>query len=137
MASLRASKSGSARDQQAKVESSFDPEEATKCLAWIREVTGEPIPVESVVDNKHKVSEFFYRTLKDGLLLCNLINRVVPEDMQISFRSQTFKKSNNEAFESARERARIELFVYKCQEFGVPEALPFQPDSLYEKTNLP
>ncbi|XP_012943262.1 myophilin, partial [Aplysia californica] len=35
------------------------------------------------------------------------------------------------------ERARIELFVYKCQEFGVPEALTFQTDSLYEKTNLP
>ncbi|KAK6985580.1 myophilin-like isoform X1 [Biomphalaria glabrata] len=30
----------------------------------------------------------------------------------------------------------IELFVYKCQEFGVAENNTFQTDSLYERTNL-
>ncbi|CAL1533639.1 unnamed protein product [Lymnaea stagnalis] len=136
MAGLRAPRAGSAREQQIKVENSFDPEEALKCLAWIREVTGEPIPLESVLDNKHKVSEFFYKTLKDGLLLVKLVNAIVPDDLQINTRTQTFKKSNNDAFESAKERARIELFVYKCQEFGVAENNTFQTDSLYERTNL-
>ncbi|KAH9489652.1 hypothetical protein Btru_045578 [Bulinus truncatus] len=136
MAGLRAPRAGSAREQQIKVENSFDPEEAMKCLAWIREVTGENIPLESVMDNKHKVSEFFYKTLKDGFLLCKLVNAIVPDDIQINMKTQTFKKSNNDAFESAKERARIELFVYKCQEFGVQENNTFQTDSLYERTNL-
>ncbi|KAK0050175.1 myophilin-like isoform X1 [Biomphalaria pfeifferi] len=136
MAGLRAPRAGSARENQIKVENSFDSEEALKCLAWIREVTGEPINLESVLDNKHKVSEFFYRTLKDGILLCKLVNAIVPDDIQINMKSQTFKKSNNDAFESAKERARIELFVYKCQEFGVAENNTFQTDSLYERTNL-
>ncbi|XP_059165482.1 myophilin-like isoform X1 [Physella acuta] len=136
MAGLRAPRAGSAREQQIKVENSFDSEEALKCLAWIREVTGDNIPLETVMDNKHKVSEFFYRTLKDGLLLCKLVNAIVPDDIQINTRTQTFKKSNNDAFESAKERARIELFVYKCQEFGVAENNTFQTDSLYERTNL-
>ncbi|KAK6985579.1 myophilin-like isoform X2 [Biomphalaria glabrata] len=34
-------------------------------------------------------------------------------------------------------RFRIELFCQKIQEFGVPENMSFQTDSLYEKTNLP
>ncbi|XP_013070230.2 myophilin-like isoform X2 [Biomphalaria glabrata] len=136
MAGLRAPRAGSARENQIKVENSFDSEEALKCLAWIREITGEPINLESVLDNKHKVSEFFYRTLKDGILLCKLVNAIVPDDIQINMKSQTFKKSNNDAFESAKERARIELFVYKCQEFGVAENNTFQTDSLYERTNL-
>ncbi|XP_013070232.2 myophilin-like isoform X1 [Biomphalaria glabrata] len=137
MAGLRAPRAGSARENQIKVENSFDSEEALKCLAWIREITGEPINLESVLDNKHKVSEFFYRTLKDGILLCKLVNAIVPDDIQINMKSQTFKKSNNDAFESAKERARIELFCQKIQEFGVPENMSFQTDSLYEKTNLP
>lgn len=51
------------------VEKSFDPEEAIKCLAWIREVTGERIAVEDLDDSRHRVAEFFYKTLKDGFLL--------------------------------------------------------------------
>jgi len=138
MASLRASKSGSARDHQNKVEAGFDCEEALKCLAWIREVTGDTIPMEEVDSSvKHKVSDFFWKTLKSGMLLCKLINCVVPEDLQINMNTTTFKISGNESFEMARERARLELFVYKCQEFGVSDALTFQTDQLYERTNLP
>ncbi|GFO13790.1 transgelin [Plakobranchus ocellatus] len=119
-----------------KVDNAFDADEATKCLVWIREITGEDIPVESVMGDKQKVSEFFYETLKDGFLLCRLANCIVPEEMQINMKSLTFKKSSNEAFESARERARLEIFCEKMMEFGVPETLTFQIDSLYERTNL-
>uniref|UniRef100_A0A0B7B4M2 Transgelin n=1 Tax=Arion vulgaris TaxID=1028688 RepID=A0A0B7B4M2_9EUPU len=137
MAGLRAPRAGSAREQQIKVEKSFDPEEAVKCLVWIREVTGENIPVEDVIDSKHKVVEFFYKSLKDGFLLTKLVNAIVPDDMQINTKTLTYKKSNNDAFEMARERARIEQFAYKCQEFGVHESNTFQTDSLYERTNMP
>uniref|UniRef100_A0A0B7B7K9 Calponin-homology (CH) domain-containing protein n=1 Tax=Arion vulgaris TaxID=1028688 RepID=A0A0B7B7K9_9EUPU len=137
MAGLRAPRAGSAREQQIKVEKSFDPEEAVKCLVWIREVTGENIPVEDVIDSKHKVVEFFYKSLKDGFLLTKLVNAIVPDDMQINTKTLTYKKSNNDAFEMARERARIELFCQHIQAYGVPENMSFQTDSLYEKTNLP
>ncbi|KAK3734913.1 hypothetical protein RRG08_038938 [Elysia crispata] len=136
MAGLRAPRAGLAREQQMKVDNAFDPEEAAKCLVWIRQVTGEDIPVESVMDDRQQILDFFYETLKDGFLLCKLANCIVPEEMQIKMKSLTFKKSTNEAFESARERSRLEIFCDKIMEFGVPETLTFQIDSLYEKTNL-
>ncbi|GFR97657.1 transgelin [Elysia marginata] len=136
MAGLRAPRAGLAREQQQKVDNAFDTEEAVKCLVWIREVTGEDIPVETVMDDKQSVQDFFYATLKDGFLLCKLANCIVPEEMQIKMKSLTFKKSTNEAFESARERSRLEIFCDKIMEYGVPETLTFQIDSLYERTNL-
>lgn len=136
MACLRAPKSGSARDQQNKVEAAYNIEEASKCLAWIGDMTGEAISVPDD-KNKNKQSDFFHKTLKDGLLLCKLVNCVIPEDSRIDMSAKTFQIANLEPMEASRQRSRIELFVYKCLEFGVSDNSTFSTDQLYERTNLP
>ncbi|KAL8595095.1 hypothetical protein ACOMHN_019133 [Nucella lapillus] len=135
MAGLRAPKAGSSRDAQAKVDASFDPEDAKKILHWIQAVTNLEFKIEENSD-RYRVMENFYKTLKDGRLLCSLVNAFLPDDMKLDFRSKTFQLSKNLAFEAARERERLELFINKIQEFGVHEQDTFQTDCLYEKTNL-
>ncbi|XP_076466334.1 myophilin-like [Babylonia areolata] len=135
MAGLRAPKAGSSRDAQAKVDASFDPEDAKKILHWIKAVTGAQFPIEENSD-RYKVMENFYRTLKNGRLLCYLVNAFLPDHLKLDLNSRTFHEAKNMAFETARERERIELFIVKIQEFGVHEQDTFQTDCLYERTNL-
>lgn len=135
MSGLRAPKAGSSRDAQAKVEASFDPEDAKKVLYWIRAAAGGQFPIEESGE-RYKVMENFYKVLKDGMLLCKLVNAFLPEHMKLDLRTKTFQQTSNLAFEAARERERIELFVQKVQEFGVSELDTFPTDCLYERTNL-
>lgn len=135
MSGLRAPKAGSNRDVQAKVDSSFDPEDAKKCLYWIKAVTGQQFPIDDN-NERYKVMENFYKVLKDGNLLCLLLNAFLPDHMKLDFRSKTFQPTNNLAFQAARDRERIEIFTNKIQEFGVPEQDAFPIDCLFERTNL-
>lgn len=136
MSGLRAPKAGSNRDAQQKLEASFDPDDAKKVMYWIKMATGEQFPMEET-NERYKVMENFYKTLKDGRLLCSLVNAFLPDEMKLDFRSRTFQPTKNMAFETARERERIELFIQKIQDFGVKEADTFATDCLYERTNLP
>ena len=51
------------------IDNQFDIEEANKCLYWIGEVTGEPIEIPQT-EVKRDYQDEFYKTLKDGILLC-------------------------------------------------------------------
>ena len=51
------------------VDASFDPEDAKKVLYWIQAATGQQFPIEES-NERYKVMENFYKTLKDGRLLC-------------------------------------------------------------------
>ena len=51
------------------VDASFDPEDAKKVLHWIQAATGQQFPIEES-NERYKVMENFYKTLKDGRLLC-------------------------------------------------------------------
>ncbi|KAL5009796.1 hypothetical protein ScPMuIL_012101 [Solemya velum] len=135
MANYRATKSGLARDAQAKLEASFDPEEARKCMEWIQSVTGENFPIESG-EERHKMMDCLYANLKTGMLLCKLINELLPYEDKLDFSKKTFQETNNQAFTMARERERIGIFLNKVMQYGVPESNTFQTDYLYEKTNL-
>lgn len=136
MSGLRAPKAGLGRESQTRVDASFDAEEAKRILYWIRDLTGQNFPIEDS-NERYKVMENFYKTLKDGRLLCYLVNTFLPDELKLDFKSRTFQSTNNLAFEAARERERIELFIIKAQELGVPEQDTFQTDCLYERTNLP
>ncbi|XP_041352596.1 myophilin-like isoform X2 [Gigantopelta aegis] len=135
MSGLRAGKAGYGRDTQTKIDNSFDPEEAKRCLAWLQFMTGETFPIEQT-NERYKVMENFYKALRDGFVLCKTINVCLPDSMKMNFQSKTFNPNCSEAFRAARERERIELFVLKCQQYGIPEANLFQTDCLYERTNL-
>ncbi|KAK7108822.1 myophilin-like [Littorina saxatilis] len=135
MSGLRAPKAGSNREVQGKVDASFDPVDAKFCLEWIKSVTGQQFRIEES-NERYKVMENFYQTLKDGKLLCLVLNAFLPDHMKLDLRSKTFQDTNNLAFAAARERERIEIFTQKIQEFGVPEVDCFPIDCLYERTNL-
>jgi len=135
MSGLRAPKAGSNRDVQGKVDASFDPEDAKKCLHWIQAVTGEAFPIEASMD-RYKCMENFYKVLKDGMLLSLLVNAFLPDHLKLDLNSKTFQHSPNLAFQAARERERIEIFCNKIQEFGVSEVDCFPIDCLFERTNL-
>lgn len=51
------------------INSKYSDELAQESLEWIREITGEQINVSGDMEN-------FYEVLKDGVLLCKLINCV-------------------------------------------------------------
>lgn len=135
MSYYRAAKAGLARDTQVKIDSQFDIDEAKKCLYWIAEITGENIEIQNL-DDRREMSYSFFDTLKDGMLLCKLIDALLPEGKKIDFSKKTFQETKNQAFAMARERERIGIFLNKAQEYGVPDTNLFQTDYLYERTNL-
>jgi transgelin len=49
------------------INSKYSEELAQECLEWVKEVTNENINVSGDMDN-------FYEVLKDGVLLCKLVN---------------------------------------------------------------
>ena len=51
------------------VDANFDPEDAKKVLYWIQAATGQQFAIEES-NERYKVMENFYKTLKDGRLLC-------------------------------------------------------------------
>ncbi|XP_067674821.1 myophilin-like [Haliotis asinina] len=135
MAGLRAPKAGSARDAQIRIDASFDPVEGRKCLEWIRELTGENF-VTDAGPEKYRVMDNFWKVLRDGFLLCKVLNVVVPDNLKCNFNAPTFRPTANPQFQAARERERIELYNRKLEEFGVAPDNCFLVDCLYERTNL-
>lgn len=53
------------------INSKYSEELAAESLEWIKEITGEPINTSGDMDN-------FFEVLKNGVLLCKLINVIKP-----------------------------------------------------------
>ncbi|KAL1419375.1 hypothetical protein MTO96_005449 [Rhipicephalus appendiculatus] len=91
MAEHRATKSGLAAEAHSKIQSKYDPELAGQLLAWVKDVTGQDINTSGDMDN-------FYDTLKDGVLLCHLVNSIkagsIP-DKKINQSKMAFKCMEN------------------------------------------
>lgn len=135
MAQYRASKSGLAREAQEKINKSFDVEEAKKCLLWIASISGQQIELNGIED-REKMMENFHSVLKDGMVLCKLVDALLLPQDKIDFNAKSFQETKLPAFQSARERERIGIFLKKAKDYGVSESNIFQTDNLYEKTNL-
>nr|CAD2192851.1 unnamed protein product [Meloidogyne enterolobii] len=67
MSEIRAKKSGLAAEAQQKVHGKFDSQFAQQIFGWISYVTGETLPTTGDINE-------FISTLKDGVLLCKLVN---------------------------------------------------------------
>jgi hypothetical protein len=115
----RAPKSGFAAEAQRKINSKYSDELAQECLEWITQVTGEPISTSGDMDN-------FYETLKDGVLLCKLVNAIKPGTVKkINESKMAFKCMEN-----------ITAFLEAAKAFGVPVQETFQSVDLWERQNL-
>ncbi|XP_046398737.1 myophilin [Ischnura elegans] len=119
MAANRATKSGFAAEAQRKINSKYSEELAQECLEWIKIITDEPINVSGDEDN-------FYSTLKDGTLLCRLINKMQPGSIKkINEGNLAFKLMEN-----------INAFLENAKKMGVPTQELFQTVDLWERQNL-
>jgi len=119
MAQNRATKSGFAAEAQRKIMGKYSEELAAEALEWVKEVTGDNICTAGDMDNFHEV-------LKDGTVLCRLINDLKPG---------TIKKINNSqmAFKCME---NIGSFLDAVVAMGVPTQETFQTVDLWERQNL-
>jgi len=119
MANNRATKSGFAAEAQRKINSKYSEELAQESLEWIRAITGEDFNTSGDVDN-------FYETLKDGTLLCRLVNIMKPGSVKkINTSQMAFKCMEN-----------INAFLEVAKQMGVPAQETFQTVDLWERQNL-
>ncbi|KAI1718688.1 calponin homology (CH) domain-containing protein [Ditylenchus destructor] len=88
----RAQKSGIAAEAQQKIYSKFEPPLAHEILAWISNLTNEPINTSGEPEN-------FTDVLQDGLVLCKLANTLSPGSVKkVNTSSMAFKKMENISF---------------------------------------
>lgn len=119
MSTNRATKSGFAAEAQRKINSKYSDELAAESLEWIKEVTGEDINTSGDMDN-------FYEVLKNGVLLCKLVNAIKPGSVKKVNESQmAFKCMEN-----------ITAFLEVAKGLGVPTQETFQSVDLWERQNL-
>lgn len=119
MANNRAAKSGFAAEAQRKINSKYSEELAQECLEWIRLITEEDINTAGDMDN-------FYDTLKDGTVLCRLVNHIQPGSVKkINQSTMAFKCMEN-----------INQFLEVARQMGVPAQETFQTVDLWERQNL-
>ncbi|KYN08887.1 Myophilin [Trachymyrmex cornetzi] len=101
------------------INSKYSEELAQECLEWIKTITGENINTNGDMDN-------FYEILKDGILLCRLVNDIKEGSVKkINKTSLAFKCMEN-----------INAFLEAAKSLGVPPQETFQTVDLWERQNL-
>ncbi|KAG9511274.1 Muscle-specific protein 20, partial [Fragariocoptes setiger] len=93
-----------------------DPALEAEVLAWIEALIGEKLPAGNFED-----------ILRDGQILCKLIQKLMPGSIpKINTSGGQFKFMEN-----------INNFQTACRKYGVPDVDVFQTVDLYEKRNIP
>jgi len=115
----RATKSGLAAETHAKVTAKYNEESAAECLYWIKNVLKEDINTDGNADN-------FYEILRDGQVLCRLMNVLKPGYVKkITDSKMAFKCMEN-----------IMNFTNGAKACGVTDSECFQTVDLWERMNL-
>merc|ERR1712002_796862 len=84
--------------------------------AWMEEVMGQKLPPGNLED-----------VLKDGVVLCNLMNKIQPNSVKkIQTSGGSFKLMEN-----------IQRFQEAVKKYGVPHEEIFQTADLFERRNIP
>ncbi|XP_041475112.1 muscle-specific protein 20-like isoform X1 [Lytechinus variegatus] len=120
----RAPPSGINLDIQRKKAAKYPKDIEIGARKWVEQVVGEPLKDQEIG------SHHFAESLKDGVVLCKLINKIVahfgsPQIKKINTSSMAFKQMEN-----------IGNFVKFAEEFGVPKESLFQTVDLYEERDV-
>lgn len=91
-----------------------DPNRAAEAQQWVEQVLGK------------SVGSDFFDALKDGCLLCELLNKIKPGTCK------KFKPSK-QAFVA---RSNIQIFLQGCKKIGIPETDLFETRDLYDGQRL-
>ncbi|KAF9925659.1 hypothetical protein FBU30_004610 [Linnemannia zychae] len=97
----------------AKLASKYDVGRELEARQWIETVVGEPFPYEG-----------FQQSLKDGVILCKLMNVLIPGFVKIKPSKMPFVQMEN-----------IAKFLEGCERLGCPKHDLFQTIDLYENKN--
>ncbi|CAF1160665.1 unnamed protein product [Rotaria magnacalcarata] len=107
---------GSLAANQAKIAAKRDPNLDREAQEWIEAVIGEKFPSEPYED-----------ALKDGVILCKLMNKLQPGAIQkYATSGGAFKLREN-----------ISIFQNAARAYGLGDAELFQTIDLFEKRNIP
>jgi hypothetical protein len=106
---------GMDKDLKDKADAKYDPELERQVTGWIESITGE-----------QKGGASFAEWLKDGKVLCKLVNSIKPGSVKkVNESTLDFKKMEN-----------IKFFTDAARALGVPESAMFGTPDLYEEKNL-
>jgi len=106
-----------------KSQAKFSVERARECMEWVEEVLGRKMEPEAC-EIKDQIE--FSNILKDGAVLCQLINAIEPGSVKkINTMNAPFKQREN-----------IEMYLKACIAYGLKEQDLFQVNDLYENKNL-
>ncbi|CAL4121691.1 unnamed protein product [Meganyctiphanes norvegica] len=85
-------------------------------MAWVEAVLGEKLPAGNFED-----------VFRDGVILCNLINKIAPDSVKkIQTSGGSFKLMEN-----------IQRYQQAVKKYGLPGEEIFQTADLFEKRNIP
>ncbi|XP_072939977.1 myophilin-like [Epargyreus clarus] len=119
MAEYRAGKAGINAEAQARIHCKYNDDIAHEILEWIKKLTGSPADTTGTAEN-------LYEVLKDGTLLCHLVNAIQEGSVKkINQSTMAFKCMEN-----------INAFLEAAKKLGVPPQETFQTIDLWEKQNL-
>ncbi|CAG5041361.1 unnamed protein product [Parnassius apollo] len=119
MAEYRAGKAGINAEAQERINSKYNDDIAHETLEWIKKLTGAPADTSGSADN-------LYEVLKDGTLLCKLVNAIQEGSVKkINQSTMAFKCMEN-----------INAFLEAAKKLGVPPQETFQTIDLWERQNL-
>lgn len=130
--------------QLLQINSKYSEELAAESLEWIKEITSEPINTSGDPDN-------FFEVLKDGVLLCKLINCIKPgsikkvNESKMAFKCMENITGNIFCLQSKKFLASQKnwnffffdsAFLDHAKQLGVPPQETFQSVDLWERQNL-
>jgi len=104
---------GDQRKHAAKIEAKRDPALEKDCIDFIVHHTGETVNT--------------FDDLKNGVILCKLINKFLPGAVAKCEQSSAVFK----------QRANLESFINGCKKYGLKEQEVFQVNDLFESKNIP
>merc|ERR1711973_409059 len=106
-----------------KSQAKFSVERARECMSWVEDVLGTKLEPEAM-QIKDQIE--FAGILKDGSVLCELINKLRPGSVKkINTMNAPFKQREN-----------IEMFLKGCESYGLVTQDLFQVNDLFEQKNL-
>ncbi|XP_064614639.1 uncharacterized protein LOC135478260 [Liolophura sinensis] len=125
--SYRAEKSGYSAEAYARLEAKYDPAVARQCLLWMETLfkeAGEEVQFDTSGD-----AETFQSDLKDGIILCRLMNTICPG----SIAANKLSKPPTMPF---KQMELIQYFVAAVRNYGVADHENFATVDLHESQNL-
>lgn len=108
-----------------KIASKYDVALEQEARLWIEAVLGEPISDED--PNQPLGMDKFQAVLKNGIILCKLINKIKPGIMNKKLNTSTMPFLQME---------NVSNFLEACEKLGISKTDLFQTVDLYDKMNM-